>query len=211
MSLLDDGATEVAKEAWELLQMLATNPTLYREVLKLDTAKAADSQSVDWTRFFDKSSSYRLLYTLQIVQAVLEDGEQDTKRVILLNSDAFPASKEAQMASRVDDSSTKASSSTVNEVSEPGAPLELKKRGSQVVESAQEDAQLRSQWAEEFVNHGGFQHILSDFMVYAVPTSDSQSSGALDGLFGLKYLAFMLRLLRTFIMAAFSTNDTDAY
>jgi hypothetical protein len=67
MSLLDDGTTEVAEEAWELLQMLATNPTLYREVLKLDTARAADSQSIDWTRFFDKSSSYRLLYTLQIV------------------------------------------------------------------------------------------------------------------------------------------------
>jgi hypothetical protein len=48
-------------------------------------------------------------------------------------------------------------------------------------------------------------------MAYAVPTSDSQSSGALGGLFSLKYLAFMLRLLRTFIMAAFSTNDTDAY
>jgi hypothetical protein len=48
-------------------------------------------------------------------------------------------------------------------------------------------------------------------MAYAVPTSNNQSSGALGGLFSLKYLAFMLRLLRTFIMAAFSTNDTDAY
>ena len=83
--------------------MLSTNPTLYREVLTLDIARTADSQSVDWTRFFDKSSSYRLLYTLQIVQWVLEDDEQDTKRVSLINTEAFPASKQKT------DDSTKAS------------------------------------------------------------------------------------------------------
>ena len=52
--------------------MLATNPTLYRQVLKLDIAKTGDSGKVEWAKFFDKSSWYRLLYTLQIVQAVLE-------------------------------------------------------------------------------------------------------------------------------------------
>jgi len=44
MSLIDDGTTKVAEEAWELLQMLATNPTLYRQVLKLDIAKTGDSE-----------------------------------------------------------------------------------------------------------------------------------------------------------------------
>jgi len=44
-----------------------------------------------------------------------------------------------------------------------------------------------------------------------MPVSDGPGSGSLAESFDLKYVAFMLRLLRTFIMAAFSTNDTDAY
>jgi len=39
----------------------------------------------------------------------------------------------------------------------------------------------------------------------------SKQGEALEGLFELKYLAFVLSLLRTFIMAAFSTNDSDVY
>jgi hypothetical protein len=58
------------------------------------------------------------------------------------------------MANRANNAD-EASTPTGDEGGEPGA-LELKKRGSQVVDSAQEDAQLRSQWAEEFVTHGGF-------------------------------------------------------
>ena len=39
----------------------------------------------------------------------------------------------------------------------------------------------------------------------------SKQGEVLEGLFELKYLAFVLSLLRTFIMAAFSTNDSDVY
>ena len=62
----------------------------------MDIAKTGDSGKVDWTKFFDKSSWYRLLYTLQIVQAVLEGNQLDDKRVILLSSDAFPLKKETK-------------------------------------------------------------------------------------------------------------------
>jgi hypothetical protein len=47
--------------------MLGTNSTFYRRVLRLDIAKDDGSASVDWTKFFDRGSTYRLLYTLQIV------------------------------------------------------------------------------------------------------------------------------------------------
>jgi len=93
MSLLDGEDKKVAEEAWELVQMLATNLCFYTRVLKLDIAKEGESASVDWTKFFDRSSSYKLLYTLQIVQAVLEDGETDTRRACVMNADAFPSSK----------------------------------------------------------------------------------------------------------------------
>lgn len=142
---------------------------------------------------------------------MLEDGEADTRRVILLNTDAFPASKATQQAGKSDEAGKQGSTPSADEVSELPPPLPLKKSGSQVVASAKEDAQLRVQWAEEFVTHGGFQYILNDFMNCALPSSDGSSAGTLNESLDLKYVAFMLRLLRTFIMAAFSTSDADAY
>ena len=121
MSLLDGKDNELAEKAWELIQMLATNLKLYRQVLKLDIAKEAGSESVDWTRFFDKSSSYRLLYSLQIVQAVLEDGEAETERVILLNADAFPARRVASQARKAHEASNNDSIPATDEANEPTA------------------------------------------------------------------------------------------
>lgn len=149
MSLLDGEDKELAGKAWELIQMLATNLKLYRQVLKLDIAKEAGSESVNWTMFFDKSSSYRLLYSLQIVQAVLEDGEAEAERVILLNADAFPAKKVASQAREKERKAREASANdstpVIDEASEPTAAAPaIKKRGSQVVASAAEDAQLRA-------------------------------------------------------------------
>ena len=50
-------------------------------------------------------------------------------------------------------------------------------------------------------------------MACSVPEASSPANNSLvdSKSFELKYLAFMLHLLRTFIMAAFSTNDSDAY
>ena len=87
----------------------------------------------------------------------------------------------------------------------------MKKRSSQIGESEQEDTQLRKQWAEEFLSQGGFEHILNDFMACSVASDSDSSSKDSSESFELKYLAFMLHLLRTFVMAAFSTSDSDAY
>lgn len=48
MSLLDQKSEEVTTEAWELIQMLATNQAFYRQVLKLDIAKEGAAGSVNW-------------------------------------------------------------------------------------------------------------------------------------------------------------------
>ena len=97
MSLLAADDKTVQEETWELVQMLATNIDFYRKVLKLDIARGGDSDDVDWTKFFDRSHSYRLIYTLQIVQAVLEDDETlANSRASVLNAAAFPSSKAAQ-------------------------------------------------------------------------------------------------------------------
>lgn len=90
MNLLDGKDSNVSGEAWELIQMLATNQTFYQRVLKLEIAKKEGSAKVEWSKFFDRSSTYRLLYTLQIVQAVLEDTEADPKRATVLNAEDYP-------------------------------------------------------------------------------------------------------------------------
>ena len=48
-------------------------------------------------------------------------------------------------------------------------------------------------------------------MKCSVPTAEPDLAASLGQTVELKYVAFMLRLLRTFIMAAFSTRDADAY
>jgi hypothetical protein len=48
-------------------------------------------------------------------------------------------------------------------------------------------------------------------MQCSVPRSTDEPGAAAAQAVELKYLAFMLRLLRTFIMAALSTRDADAY
>jgi len=72
--LLQDSSTDFAQEIWGFIQMLCTNKTMYTNVLTLNLAKDAQSGKVDWAKFFDKSKAFNLLYTLQIVQAILEDG-----------------------------------------------------------------------------------------------------------------------------------------
>ena len=74
LSLLDrhDSSSE---ESWELIQMLATNELLYKRVLELQTAKDPATNKIDWNKFFDSNSLYKLLYTLQIIEAVMEEGE----------------------------------------------------------------------------------------------------------------------------------------
>lgn len=75
MSLLDrhDSASQ---ESWDLIQMLATNQVMYTRVLELKTGSEGESSGeIDWEKFFDSHSVYKLLYTLEIIEAVMEEGE----------------------------------------------------------------------------------------------------------------------------------------
>lgn len=209
MGLLEVGDKDLAVAAWELIQMLATNRSFYRRVLQLEIAKQADSASVDWARFLDHSSSYRLLYTIQIVQAVLEDDEDGLRRVSVLNAAEFPGGPADGTAGAKRGGVRQLDPDQENR--EGAALLGRGKASSPFVESAQEDAQLRAQWAEAFLLQGGFRHILRDFMACTVPGGAAEPESAAAQSVELKYVAFMLRLLRTFIMAAFSTRDADAY
>lgn len=208
MLLLDQENGEVTKAVWELVQMLATNPSYYRKVLQLDIAKRGAAGEVDWAKFFDSSSPYRLLYTLQIVQAVLEDGEAESSRAAALNPEVFPSSRLRGRA-LVQASATDEEGGAQKDG--PGGEAGAAEGRPSIAATAQEEMQLRAQWAEEFLSEGGFQYILKDFMTCELPSPASPDSKDRAESRELKYVAFMLHLLRSFIMAAFSTSDADAY
>lgn len=160
MALLGQSSPAATSEAWELIQILATNQTFYRQVLKLDIAKEALVGAVDWERFFDKASPYRLLYTLQIVEAVLEDGRTGTARAVTLNPEAFPTSRLANRTAPVPGAPT---AEELDQLPEAAKKTQTR-QPSQIAGSEAEEAALRGQWAEEFLTQGGFQYILKDFM-----------------------------------------------
>ena len=58
---------EVANNAWSFLKTLCTNPPLYNKVLRLDK-----DPSFSWDSIFDKNNIYRMLYSLQILESLLE-------------------------------------------------------------------------------------------------------------------------------------------
>jgi EF hand len=66
MSLLDNQKSQVAESAWNLIQMLATNPEIYKRVLQIGDARDPVTGTVNWDKFFstESQSIYKLLYTL---------------------------------------------------------------------------------------------------------------------------------------------------
>jgi len=68
---------EVARVVRELIQMLATNPILHNKVLALDRS---DSQKAfAWSDIFDASNVHKMLYSLEIVEAILVDDTDEQR------------------------------------------------------------------------------------------------------------------------------------
>jgi hypothetical protein len=70
-----------------------------------------------------------------------------------------------------------------------------------------ENRRLKAAWTDMFLNANGFDFILNQFMEKQISasTQDSQRSQ-----FELKHIAFLLKLLRIFIMAAFSAGGESS-
>ena len=66
MRLLDVHG-EVANNSWNFLKTLCTNPYIYSKVLRLDK-----NEKFDWSEIFDKNNVFRMLYSLQILESLLE-------------------------------------------------------------------------------------------------------------------------------------------
>jgi hypothetical protein len=63
----------------------------------MEGARDSANGTIDWDKFFNSSSVYRLLYTLQIVEAVMEEGEgEGLEKIDIL--DETESKKKAQAA-----------------------------------------------------------------------------------------------------------------
>ena len=67
---------DVSQRALELIRMLATNPILYNRVLSL---KPQDEESkFSWSTIFDENNVHKVLYSLEIVEAILTSEQDDS-------------------------------------------------------------------------------------------------------------------------------------
>jgi len=73
-SLLDCGGT-VANEAWKLLNRLPTSSEIFENILVLKGVK--DASDRDWSSLLDSSSTYKLLYSLHVLEYLMEDNETE--------------------------------------------------------------------------------------------------------------------------------------
>ena len=62
--------------------MLVTNPEIYKKVLLLDIGTNAETGQINWDMFFASKNAYKLLYTLQIIEAIMEDGEGEAAQSV---------------------------------------------------------------------------------------------------------------------------------
>ena len=69
-SLLDYGG-KIAIEAWKLLNRLPTSPELFKEIIELKGVRG--EQSKNWDLILDSNSIYKLLYTLHVIEFLMED------------------------------------------------------------------------------------------------------------------------------------------
>jgi hypothetical protein len=76
MSLLEfDG--EVSKKAVEAINMHATNPVLFKKVKSIENF-TSESENFDWDSLFEGSNVHSMLYTLEIIEAMLM-GDSDNE------------------------------------------------------------------------------------------------------------------------------------
>lgn len=75
--------TEVATACWSVLKTASTNPVLYRKVLNLDR-----EPGFAWSDIFQSDNIHKMLYVLQIVEALLEESAHEdsewAKRFLLI-------------------------------------------------------------------------------------------------------------------------------
>ena len=71
LTLLDRN-DESSHDVWNLIRMLATNATMFKNVLQVEELRDAEGK-IQWQQLLENKSLYRKVYNFEIIEALLED------------------------------------------------------------------------------------------------------------------------------------------
>lgn len=128
---------DASPTVWNLVRMLATNQSLYKDVLSLENAKV-DGKIV-WKNFFDNDSVYKQIYTFEIIEAFMEQSENK-----------MTGAKRVSFVEYQDKSLN--------------LPNIIPKSGSESHADSGIDVSETNNWTSMFFENGGFQYVLESFV-----------------------------------------------
>ena len=128
----DDG---VASHAWALVMRLPTNPILFRDISDLQDGE----KSPRWDVLLSQSSTYSLIYNLQIIEYLVDPVDVDNE---------------------AEDSPKDPSSPPPSPERKPRETVSL----TDTTQNAERHLTNASAWKKRFLNQGGFRHLYSIFL-----------------------------------------------
>ena len=72
-----DRQDESSVDAWNLLKRITTNPAMLLRILNVDQQKDAETGAVNWHGVISSDNVYKLLYSLEIVESFMEEGDEE--------------------------------------------------------------------------------------------------------------------------------------
>jgi len=214
-----DGPDELANEAWELIQKLATNPAMQSSILNLNIQKGEDGK-YNWDSLVDTKSTFKLLYMFQIIESLIEEGGENEAEICKVyknkdtdsNGGARAAGPIAKKAGE-DENENSAENDCKEELESLNRPAEHlvsdllasndKGDESQAVHEST-IRELKKVWIYRFLERGGFEFAYDLFL--KIKLNSSELSGFIN-----KFLGFLLGIQIIFITSAFyATKHEDA-
>ncbi|EAS02785.2 ubiquitin carboxy-terminal hydrolase (macronuclear) [Tetrahymena thermophila SB210] len=201
MKILDN--EQVSENAINLLNRLPASPDLVRKVLNLEGVKG--NNQPDWSLILDTKNSQRLLYTLTIIEYLMEDNQ-----VLSNNSDDQNQSQQEQKTQE------EAKEQQPNSIKEQKDQQNQKDSKTQDQPETPKEDILKNiysdgasidpaNWREEFIQCGGFDQLFKVFIQY------SQQDYSKLTINTKNILSFILRIMKNYLTAVFANKVTHLY
>lgn len=206
-SLLDrtDGSSQ---EAWNLIQKLVTNPTIYSKILNLNVEKKENGE-FDWDTLFDTKSIFKLLYMFQIIESMIEEGGEGEEEIckVYKNKESSNNSKStgSSMNKGEEDKDKTKEKEDENRFDEHYVSQLLASNQrdiEEVMKVEKETKGLKKTWIFKFLEKKGFEFSYDLFSNNQIGIRDMNS-------FQKNFLSFLLKILRIFITSAFLAVEPD--
>lgn len=153
-ALLRNDSGKLAKEAFEFLLVISTNPKIYKNILFADWKQSCLEDVLD------KGNLYKLVYSLQIIESFLEDIEIEKDGV-----DSFAAGEEYILGEDKDDEDLKSleveASVGIEENNVCENENSNKKKFNKSVAGCTNLQERKIQWMKNFIENEGFSFLVN--------------------------------------------------